>query len=104
MERCQSGHVQVFVLCLHQSSWCLRLFTQLVLLPKKLRFSGSPFTLAHICVCYPNNLFLNFLPNGEVSEWSNVPAWKASVSQGTAGSNPVFSARVYLIKPKKRAS
>ena len=30
--------------------------------------------------------------NGEVSEWPNVQAWKVCVPQGTAGSNPAFSA------------
>ena len=29
---------------------------------------------------------------GEVSEWSNVHAWKACVVKATAGSNPVLSA------------
>lgn len=29
---------------------------------------------------------------GALSEWSIVPAWKASVLKGTAGSNPVRSA------------
>lgn len=33
-----------------------------------------------------------FLKNGEVSEWPNVQAWKVCVPQGTAGSNPAFSA------------
>ncbi len=30
---------------------------------------------------------------GEVSEWSNVHAWKACVVKATAGSNPVLSAK-----------
>ena len=31
-------------------------------------------------------------PFGEMSEWSNVPAWKASIPQGIGGSNPLLSA------------
>ena len=31
--------------------------------------------------------------HGEVSEWSIVPSWKGGVPQGTAGSNPVLSAK-----------
>ena len=30
--------------------------------------------------------------HGEVSEWSNVPAWKASIPKGIGGSNPLLSA------------
>ena len=35
----------------------------------------------------------NKLINGEMSEWSNVPAWKASIPQGIGGSNPLLSAK-----------
>ena len=28
-----------------------------------------------------------------MSEWSNVPAWKASIPQGIGGSNPLLSAK-----------
>lgn len=34
--------------------------------------------------------------HGEVSEWSIVPSWKGGVPQGTAGSNPVLSAKKNL--------
>ena len=34
--------------------------------------------------------------HGEVSEWSNVPAWKASIVKAIGGSNPLLSAKIPL--------
>ena len=31
--------------------------------------------------------------DGEVSEWSNVLAWKAGIPKGIGGSNPLLSAK-----------
>ena len=36
---------------------------------------------------------LDGINHGRMSEWSNVHAWKACVLNGTAGSNPVPSAK-----------
>ena len=43
-----------------------------------------------------------FLDRGKVAEWSNAVAWKAAVVQATAGSNPVLSAKNYILKNKPK--
>ena len=36
---------------------------------------------------------LIFAKHGEMSEWSNVHAWKACIPKGIGGSNPLLSAK-----------
>ena len=60
---------------------------------------------AKICYFFKILVTLKFfmlysLTHGEMSEWSNVHAWKACVLNGTAGSNPVLSARQLSFEQK----
>lgn len=101
MERCQSGlrHCSRLKQFAFNSKVKRALNTRQFLTPTKPFLSGTPSHISPHNLCalnvwkIKNNLRFLY---GEMSEWSNVLAWKAGVGKTTAGSNPVLSANESL--------